>query len=222
MNLSQASTRPNDGLPNDDEYNIPIGAPGIMFSGREPPVSPVGDLKLKVDMDVHKYRNMKGSDFNNLEDVAARKKVIGMIKEKKNLWAFKKVSVPLEKWEEFAVEHYLRTGNFSHDIHIRKIWGSAKKELLEILTQSIQSKDTEEETEEKLEKWELYSSMYFYRAVTHDYEVELRKKVEDLPYDERTVEDLLAFTYNPLNVGGKEWGRNARRPVELRHHQFSL
>ncbi|CAL2052086.1 unnamed protein product [Caenorhabditis brenneri] len=172
MNLSQASTRPNDGLPNDDEYNIPIGAPGIMFSGREPPVSPVGDLKLKVDMDVHKYRNMKGSDFNNLEDVAARKKVIGMIKEKKNLWAFKKVSVPLEKWEEFAVEHYLRTGNFSHDIHIRKIWGSAKKELLEILTQSIQSKDTEEETEEKLEK----------------------KKVEDLPYDERTVEDLLAFT----------------------------
>ncbi|EGT58571.1 hypothetical protein CAEBREN_18840 [Caenorhabditis brenneri] len=205
----------NDGLPDDGEYNIPIGDPGIMFSGREPPVSPVGDLKLKVDIDVHKYRKMKRNDFNNLEDIAARKNVIGMIKERKNLWAFKKVSVPREKWEEFAVEHFLRTGNFSHDIHIRRVWGSAKKKLLEILTESIQSRDTEEETEEKLEKWELYRSMYFYRAVTYNYEVELRKKVEDLPYDETLVHDLLTFTdvvTSYEDVQGED-GEVHRKPV---------
>ncbi|CAL2038224.1 unnamed protein product [Caenorhabditis brenneri] len=144
-------------------------------------------------MDLTMYRKMPEKEFNNLENFAARKDVIVMIKEKKDLWAFKRVSVPREQWEELAIKHFLQTGNLSNGIHIRKIWGLAKKELLEILSQSIQSKDTEEETEKKLRKWELYRYMYFYRAVTRDYEVELRKKVEDLPYDETIVHDLLAF-----------------------------
>ncbi|EGT60078.1 hypothetical protein CAEBREN_13781 [Caenorhabditis brenneri] len=195
-NGPQAKTRPEPNLLDDGEYNIPIDLRqaeemGIDIDEAERPVTPVGDLQINFDVE---YRELSDKDFNNLADVAARKKVIGMIKEKKDLWAFKKVSVPREQWEELAVNHFRRTGNMSQDIHIRKVWGSAKKELLDILTQSIQSKDTEEETEEKLRTWDLYRHMSFYRVVTYEYEVELRKKVKNLPYNHNIVEDLSAFT----------------------------
>ncbi|EGT39353.1 hypothetical protein CAEBREN_22933 [Caenorhabditis brenneri] len=192
----RTKTRPEPGILDDGEYNIPINLRrademGIDFGEEERPVTPVGDLQINFDVE---YRELSDKDFNNLADVAAREKVIGMIEEQKDLWAFKRVSVPRERWEELAISHFRRTGNMSQDIHIRKVWGSAKKELLEMLTQSIQSKDTKEETEKKLKSWDLYRHISFYRSVTYEYEVELRKKVKNLPYNHNIVEDLSAFT----------------------------